>query len=73
MTNRVVVPALQAGNRFLGSLKGIQIRALNTLIHLLNALCMFIGVGRWTLNRIEKGGQFLFFQAQTKLLFSANR
>jgi hypothetical protein len=26
--NRVVVPARQAGNRFLGSLKGIQIRAL---------------------------------------------
>jgi hypothetical protein len=28
-TNRVVVPARQAGNRFLGSLKGVQIRALN--------------------------------------------
>ncbi len=27
-TNRVVVPARQAGNRFLGSLKGLQIRAL---------------------------------------------
>ena len=26
-TNRVVVPARQAGNRFLGSLKGLQIRA----------------------------------------------
>jgi hypothetical protein len=26
-TNRVVVPAHQAGNRFLGSLKGLQIRA----------------------------------------------
>jgi hypothetical protein len=26
---RVVVPARQAGNRFLGSLKGLQIRALN--------------------------------------------
>ncbi len=25
-TNRVVVPARQAGNRFLGSLKGLQIR-----------------------------------------------
>jgi hypothetical protein len=29
-TNRVVVPARQAGNRFLGSLKGLQIRALAT-------------------------------------------
>ncbi len=27
-TNRVVVPARRAGNRFLGSLKGLQIRAL---------------------------------------------
>jgi hypothetical protein len=27
-TNRVVVPARQAGNRFLGTLKGLQIRAL---------------------------------------------
>ncbi len=27
-TNRVVVPARQAGNRFLVSLKGLQIRAL---------------------------------------------
>ncbi len=27
-TNRVVVPVCQAGNRFLGSLKGVQIRAL---------------------------------------------
>jgi hypothetical protein len=26
-TNRVVVPARQAGNRFLGSLTGLQIRA----------------------------------------------
>jgi hypothetical protein len=26
-SNRVVVPARQAGNRFLGSLKGLQIRA----------------------------------------------
>jgi hypothetical protein len=26
-TNRVVIPASQAGNRFLGSLKGLQIRA----------------------------------------------
>jgi hypothetical protein len=26
-SNRVVVPAPQAGNRFLGSLKGLQIRA----------------------------------------------
>jgi hypothetical protein len=26
-TNRVVVPARQAGNRFLGSFKGLQIRA----------------------------------------------
>jgi hypothetical protein len=30
-TNRVVVPAPQAGNRFLGSLKGLQIRALAEL------------------------------------------
>jgi hypothetical protein len=29
MSNRVVVPARQAGNRFLGSLKGLQIRALD--------------------------------------------
>jgi hypothetical protein len=29
-TNRVVVPARQAGNRYLGSLKGLQIRALST-------------------------------------------
>ncbi len=28
---RVVVPARQAGNRFLGSLKGVQIRAQRTL------------------------------------------
>jgi hypothetical protein len=29
-TNRVVVPARQAGNRFPGSLKGLQIRAQAT-------------------------------------------
>jgi hypothetical protein len=29
-TNTVVVPARQAGNRFLGSLKSLQIRALAT-------------------------------------------
>jgi hypothetical protein len=29
-TNRVIVPARRAGNRFLGSLKGLQIRALLT-------------------------------------------
>jgi hypothetical protein len=28
--NRVVVPARQAGNRFLGSLQGLQIRALDS-------------------------------------------
>ncbi len=28
--NRVAVPARQTGNRFLGSLKGLQIRAQNT-------------------------------------------
>ncbi len=28
--NRVVVPARQAGNRFMGSLKGLQIRALDS-------------------------------------------
>jgi hypothetical protein len=27
MSNSIVVPARQAGNRFLGSLKGLQIRA----------------------------------------------
>ncbi len=31
-TNRVVVPACQAGNRLLGSLKGLQIRAQNMLM-----------------------------------------
>jgi hypothetical protein len=31
-TNRVVVPARHAGNRFLGSLKGIQIRAQATFL-----------------------------------------
>jgi hypothetical protein len=30
-SNRVVVPTRQAGNRFLGSLKGLQIRALHTV------------------------------------------
>jgi hypothetical protein len=29
-TNRVVVPARRAGNRFLGSLKGLKIRAQTT-------------------------------------------
>ncbi len=33
-TNRVVVPARHAGNRFLGSLKGLQIRA-----QLFNHIC----------------------------------
>jgi hypothetical protein len=32
-TNRIVVPGRQAGNRFLGSLIGLQIRALNSCIH----------------------------------------
>ncbi len=31
-TNRVVVPTRQAGNRFLGSLKGLQIRAQSYLL-----------------------------------------
>ncbi len=31
-SNRVAVPARQAGNRFLGSLKGLQIRALLSTI-----------------------------------------
>ncbi len=30
-SNRVIVPARQAGNRFLGSLKGLQIRALHSM------------------------------------------
>ncbi len=30
-TNRVIVPVSQAGNRFLGSLKGLQIRAQTSL------------------------------------------
>jgi len=30
-TDRVVVPARQAGNRFLGSLKGLQIPALGSI------------------------------------------
>jgi hypothetical protein len=34
-TKRFVVPARQAGNRFLGSYKGLQIRALQQLRHLL--------------------------------------
>ncbi len=29
-TNRVVVPARQAGHQFLGSLKGLQIRAVKS-------------------------------------------
>jgi hypothetical protein len=43
-TNRVVVLALQAGNRFLGSLKGLQIQ-LCTPTHLLNALYFLEWVG----------------------------
>jgi hypothetical protein len=31
-TNRAVVPARQAGNRFRGSFKGLQIRALVSVI-----------------------------------------
>jgi hypothetical protein len=31
-TNRVVVPARRAGNRFLGSSKGLQIRALKASV-----------------------------------------
>ncbi len=31
-SNRIVVPACQAGNRFLGSLKGLQIRALESCL-----------------------------------------
>jgi hypothetical protein len=31
-TNRVVVPARQAGNRFLGSLKGLQIQAQGVIV-----------------------------------------
>ncbi len=38
-SNRVVVPARQAGNRFLGSLKGLQIRALNWLDCTFNKEC----------------------------------
>jgi hypothetical protein len=40
--NRVVVPARQAGNRFLGSLKGLQIRA-QYRSHLLFAECQSRG------------------------------
>ncbi len=36
MSSRVVVPARQVGNRFLGSLKGLQIRALFSTV-----LCTF--------------------------------
>ncbi len=32
-TNRLVVPARQAGHRFLGSLKGLQIRAQVCLLY----------------------------------------
>ncbi len=31
-SNRAVVPAFQAGNRFLGSLKGLQIQALVNMV-----------------------------------------
>ncbi len=39
--NRVVVPALQTGNRFLGSLKGLQIRALSFIYSNVKTPCLF--------------------------------
>jgi hypothetical protein len=45
-SNRVVVPARQAGNRFLGSLKGLQIRALYVLVQrCIFAHLIHVGVG----------------------------
>jgi hypothetical protein len=36
--NRFVLPARQAGNQFLGSLKGLQIRALGSLQYYINKI-----------------------------------
>jgi hypothetical protein len=41
-TNRVVVPARQAGNRFLGTLKGLQIRVLFAAHHFRAPLVFFL-------------------------------
>ncbi len=47
--NMVVVPSRQAGNRFLGSLKGLQIRACSRLgIELTGDEKMDLGEWRWT-------------------------
>ncbi len=51
-TNRVVVPARQAGNRFLGSLKGLQIRAPEKLEQL--EVCII----RRRIYSIRKVGRF---------------
>jgi hypothetical protein len=47
MTNRVVavgVPARQAGNRFLGSLKGLQIRVLVAMGHKISNVPMILKI-----------------------------
>ncbi len=45
-TSRFAVPSRQAGNRFLGSLKGLQIRALLTDRWVVSGLdCLFTGRG----------------------------
>ncbi len=47
-SNRVAVPARQAGNRFLGSLKGLQIRAL--YVHVIFSSGKDEGNACWTVN-----------------------
>jgi hypothetical protein len=45
-TKRVIIPARKAGNRFLGSLKGLQTRALNTLFFILIQKCAWNEAGK---------------------------
>ncbi len=57
-TNRALVQASQAGNRFLGSLKGLQIRALATLAGGIHSLELITGPHKHLKIRAQDGCDF---------------
>jgi hypothetical protein len=66
-SNRVVVPARQAGNRFLGSLKGVQIRSL--YCHCANGHIKNLRASKEVLPNAQAGAHTVFHQVEQQRAF----
>jgi hypothetical protein len=75
VTNRVVLPACQAGNRFLGSIKGLQILDTIGIWPILVLILVLIGVNApFALSSKNKFKKALVFKAYVEetLLYKNN-